>query len=576
MPTAFKNLAALYAELEKETSYLKIRDILVRFFKQIPRGDVKTAAYLSLGTVGPHYEKTELGIAEKMAMRAVCAASEELPQKVKRLLLQKGDLGDVAESLSSHGKNKLTIQKVHQTLLAVRDAAGERSQEKKIQLIAKLLKQASPTEAKYLVRIALGKLRLGVADKSLLDAFALAFTGSIANRQRIEDSYNVCTDIGWLGESLAKRGIKATEQFDISVGRPVQSMLAQRVNAVAEIFEKIPGEISAEEKYDGERMQIHKNGDRIIAFSRRLENIGAQYPEIIEAARKGITAKTAVLDGEVVAVKNGKIMPFQLLMQRRRKYDVEAYRAKIPTKIFLFDVLYLNGRSLLKKSYPERKKLLASIMRESERLKLAGGVTSARINVIQAFFERSVKRGLEGIIAKSTGPDSFYRPGKRGWAWIKWKKEYAQGMRETFDLVVIGSYAGKGIRKGFFGALLCAAYNKQNGQFETFTKVGSGFTEKDFAQLKKELRPFEIKTKQKLLRVEKPMIPDTYYEPRLVIEVLGAEITKSPNHTAAKDILKTGLALRFPRFIRIRKDKGPTDATTIKQIIALYKRNNSS
>ncbi|MBI5398730.1 ATP-dependent DNA ligase [Candidatus Woesearchaeota archaeon] len=572
MPTLFKDLASFYDELEAVSSHLKLREILVRFFKRLSASEVKITAYLTLGTIGPHYEKTELGIAEKMAIRAVCSACDVSKEKATKLLKQQGDLGGVAESLGGRGKNQLTIQQVYHTFLAVRDASGGGSQDKKIQLLTGILKSASPAEAKYIIRIALGKLRLGVADKSLLDAFAIAFTGSIDNKEMIEDSYNVCTDIGGLGEALAKKGIKATRQFDIALGRPVQSMLAQRVNEVPEILEKIPGEIAAEEKYDGERMQIHKDGARLIAFSRRLENISAQYPEIIEAARKSIKAKTTVLDGEVVAVKNGKIMPFQLLMQRRRKYNIEEYRVKIPTVIFLFDILYLNGESLLKRSYPERKKLLASTIRDSERVKLAGGVTSARIDVIQAFFEKSVKRGLEGIIAKSTGPESLYKPGKRGWAWIKWKKEYAQGMRETFDLAVVGSYAGKGSRKGRFGALLCAAYNKQNAQFETFTKVGSGFTEKDFVQLKKALHPLEARTKPKLVRIEKTMLPDTYYEPGLVIEVLGAEITDSPNHAAAKDVLKTGLALRFPRFIRIRKDKGPTDATTVKEIIALHKK----
>jgi DNA ligase-1 len=572
MPEAFKDLAILYTKLEKETSYLKIRDTLAEFFKKIPKTDVKTAAYLTLGTVGQSYQKTDLGIAEKMAMRAVSEATGASQEKIKRLLKQKGDLGDAAATLSKKTKSKLKTEEVHKTLLLIRDTSGEGSQDRKIRLLSELLKKATPDEARYIIRISLAKLRLGVADKTILDAFAIAFTGDIKNKQVIEESYNVCTDIGRLGQALAKKGIKATEEFEVEPGRPVQSMLAQRVKTVPEILEKMPGEISAEEKYDGERMQIHKDGNKITAFSRRLEDITTQYPEIIEAVRTNIQAKTAVLDGEVVAYKDGKVLSFQHLMQRRRKHNIEEYRKKVPTAIFLFDILYLNGKSLLKKTYPERKDTLKKVIKESQRIRLARCVTSARIDVIQSFFDKSIKAGLEGIIAKSTTAESIYQPGKRGWSWIKWKKEYAKGMMETFDLVIVGSYGGKGTRTGLFGALLCASYNKKKATYETFTKVGSGFSEKDMQEIKKRLNTLKISEKPASISVEKTMRPDTYYQPKIVIEVLGAEITKSPNHTTGKDTLKTGLALRFPRYIRIREDKGPTDATTTKEIKQLFQK----
>ena len=315
-------------------------------------------------------------------------------------------------------------------------------------------------------------------------------------------------------------------------------------------------EYAAEEKYDGERIQIHKDGRRVAAFSRRLSNITSQYPAIMEAARTHIKAKAAILDGEVVAYKGGKILPFQRLMQRRRKYEVEKYQSEIPAAVFLFDILYLNGKSLLKLPYPERRKLLEKTVTPCREVHLAGRFVSPGFSKIHPFFKRCVKRGLEGVIVKSTAQDSVYEPGKRSWLWIKWKPEYAEGMRDTFDLAVVGSYAGKGSRSGHFGALLCALYNRKKKRFETFTKVGAGYKDADFQELEKRLKKYRVSKKPANVEITSAMEPDAYYRPGLVLEVLGSEITKSPSHSS-------GLALRFPRFLRVREDKSPADATTL-------------
>jgi DNA ligase-1 len=392
---------------------------------------------------------------------------------------------------------------------------------------------------------------------TVLNAFALSFAGGLDSKSAVEDGYDVNTDIGSLGESMARHGLNGVRRLAVVLGRPVEMMLAQRVKAVSEILEKFKGEqFAAEEKYDGERVQVHKNGDDVQLFSRRLENITSQYPDIAEYARAGAKAEKAVLDGEIIAFEKGHMLPFQKLMQRRRKYNVEGYRELVPVVLVLFDIIYLEGKSLLKESYPKRRKLLEDAFKESENAFLARRVVSDDFEDIKKFFQKSLDRGFEGIIVKATSEGSVYQPGKRGWMWIKWKREYAEGLEDTFDVVIVGSYHGRGRRKGFFGSLLCAVYNKDDDAFETFTKVGTGFTDEAFRTIKETLKKYRVQEKPKRLRLKKAMEPDEFYEPAVVIEIMGAEITRSPGHTAGEENGR-GLALRFPRFLRIREDKGP-------------------
>ncbi|MBD3164530.1 ATP-dependent DNA ligase [Candidatus Woesearchaeota archaeon] len=253
-------------------------------------------------------------------------------------------------------------------------------------------------------------------------------------------------------------------------------------------------------------------------------------------------------------------------MQRRRKYGVKEYAEKVPVRLYLFDILYLEGRLMLKRPYPERRKILEKNVRQSGKIKLAKQIVTSNIKEMQNFFEKSIKKNLEGVIVKSVENKSIYQPGNRGWLWVKWKKEYAEGMRETFDLVVIGSYYGKGQRKGKFGALLCAAYNKKKDTFESFTKVGSGYKDEDLEEINRKLEKIEVKKPLGNVSFNNDMKPDKFYKPQIVIEVLGANITTSPKHTAGKDSGRKGYALRFPRFLNIREDKSALDATTLKEI----------
>jgi DNA ligase-1 len=354
-------------------------------------------------------------------------------------------------------------------------------------------------------------------------------------------------------------------------------MLAQRVESFEEIEKRIPGEKAVEEKYDGERVQIHKNGNEIKAFSRRLEDITAQYPDLVEAVRRDINAEKIVLDGEIIAYVEGskaddstqEFYSFQRLMQRRRKYEVQKYAEIFPVAVFFFDILYLEGKSLLKEPYPRRRALLEENVKQSEALRMAGRIVTDNLEEIEDFFNKTLEKKLEGIIIKSMSSNAVYEAGKRSWFWLKWKEEYAEGMRETFDLVIVGKYYGRGKRKGSFGALLCAILNEEEQRFETFTKVGTGFTERDAKEIDSLLSEHIVNEIPKNVLIKSRMMPDILVEPTVVIEVLGAEITKSPGHTAGQGEGDTGLALRFPRFLRIRYDKGPADVNTVKEIMNL-------
>ncbi|MBD3309940.1 ATP-dependent DNA ligase [Candidatus Woesearchaeota archaeon] len=568
----FRKFADLCKDLESISSNTSMRGKLEDYFSKLSKDDIRYASYMLLGNIRPKYKSNDMGIGDKTAISIAAKAFEKKENKVKNLFDKKGDMGDVVEKLNSKKRSSLSLKDVHDRLVKIQNSSGKGSQEKKAEKLSGLLKDAASLESRYIMRIALGKLRLGVGDMTILEAFAAAFTGDTKNKDDIEDSYNVCTDIGALGESLAKNGLKGAKRFSITLGRPVQAMLAQRVKKASQILEKIEGDVlAAEHKYDGERVQIHKDKDEVKLFSRKLEDITKQYPDLVEYIKEYVKAKKAVIDGEIVAYKKGKILSFQKLMHRRRKYDVEEYRKKIPVIVFVFDLLYVNGNSMLKKPYPKRREKLEKIINQrSKKVRLADRKTSRKFEQIKDFFEKAVKDGLEGIIVKSTSKDSIYKPGKRGWLWIKWKKEYEEGMQESFDVVVVGSFHGKGRRKGMFGALLCAVYNKDKDRFETFTKVGAGFTDEDFKDIGKKLKKFKAKEKPKRLKVKKNMEPDIYYEPKMVIEIIGAEITRSPSHTAGTKKGK-GLALRFPRFQSLRQDKSAEDATTVKEVRSLKK-----
>jgi len=574
----FAVLAGYLQKLESTASRLEMTDLLVDLFKKTSKNEIDSVVYLCLGQFAPEYEDIVLGIGDKMMIQSIAIAAHRLPKDVEKRFKEVGDLGLAAEQMTGSGKGfslaaftgqakgEITVKEVIESFRKIASASGQSSQDLKIKTLAGMLGKAEPLEARYLVRIALQTMRLGTGGMTLLDALATIYADDKKKRPVIENAYNISSDIGLVARELAEGGLKAVEKIRPTVGRPIKMMAAQRVQKLEEIPDKME-KFAVEEKYDGERMQIHKDGAVVKIFSRRLDDISAQYPDVVERVKTGVTAKRAILEGEAVAVKDNLLQPFQFLMQRKRKYDIEEYVKRIPVRLFLFDVLFVENESWMGKPYPERRKKLESITKESKELTFARRIITSDLKVVQKFFDDGLKHGTEGIIAKSLGEDAIYRAGAREWVWIKWKKDYLEGLVDTFDLVLIGAVHGTGKRTKRYGTLLGATYNPNTDMFESFCKIGTGFTDEVLDEMPEKFK--SLLSKEKPARVESDLKPDVWFEPKVVMEVSGAEITESPLHNCGRKELGKGLSLRFPRFRQFR-DKKPEDATSTEEVVQMY------
>jgi DNA ligase-1 len=452
--------------------------------------------------------------------------------------------------------------------------SGSGAVDLKLSLLAGLLAGATPKEAKYVMRTATGNLRLGIADMTVLDALAIAYGGGKEARECIERAYNICSDLGRVAKTVAEKGIEGAKRFQVSIGEPIRPMLAERLSSPEEILEKLGGKCIAEYKYDGERLQAHKQGGNVTLFSRRLENISGQYPDAIELLKKCVKAKEAILECECVAVDvdTGEMRPFQELMHRRRKYEIEKAIEDYPVSLFMFEALYVDEKDLTLEPYPVRRKMLEKTVKESDHVRIASHIITSNAIELEKFFLEAIENGCEGLVCKSIGKESVYQAGARGWLWIKYKRDYKSEMTDTVDLVVVGAFHGRGKRAGTYGALLLAAYNPDNDIFETVTKCGTGFTDEDLAKLPKMLQKHIIPHKHP--RVNSLLETDVWFEPIIVMEILGAEMTLSPIHTCALGAVRkgSGLAIRFPRFTgKYRSDKSAEDATRSAEIIEMYR-----
>lgn len=583
----FSDLVKSFEKLEKTTSHNQMVEILSKLLKGSSFRDIDIVCYFTLGGICAGYEKLKLGLGDQMVMAAMSLASGVKIGVVKEKMREFGDLGRVAGEIGRIEDEEikkyldlgedLTVRDVYSGLLRIARATGSGSQEVKKKTLASMLSRGDKGERKYIARLAAGEMRLGIGEMTLLDALAVVFLGSKEKRSDLEHAYNVCSDIGHVAKILVRSGLKGIKGIRIALNRPMKPMLAQRVSRLSEIKEKIGSdEISAEEKHDGERIQTHKDGDEVKLFSRRLTDVTDQFPDVVNNVRKHVKAQKAVLDGEVVAYdfENDVFYPFQMLMQRRRKYEVEEYADKIPVKYMLFDILYLKGKSWIKRSYPKRREKLNEIVKKQKYIAVTDRRICTRLDEIEDFFQECINRGLEGMVCKSCADDSYYRAGARGWTWIKWKRSYTSELSDTLDLVVVGAFAGKGKRGGTYGALLCAAYDQGGDTFQTVCKLGTGFSDEELAKLPKKFDPLRRTERPARVMVTRDMRPDYWFDPAHVLEVRGSEITKSPIHTCGWDKKEgKGLALRFPRFERWRPEKSPEQATTVEEVIAMCLRS---
>jgi len=577
----FSELAKVLASIESTTQRTAMVKLLVGLFKRLEPAEIDKAIYIILGDLRPPWEGLELGLGEKLCIRALARASGAKADDLEELYKRTGDMGETARRALSRRQAQtllafaggrragLSVAQVYDTLLKVAKASGEGSQDLKVSLLSSLFSQLSPDEAKYVARFVVGRLRLGVADMTLIDALAEAFD---VPEDALERAYNVRPDLGLLGKLVAERGAAGLAEVRITPGVPVMPMLAQRLNTSREILAKLGGAAICEYKYDGERAQIHVSPGGVAIYSRRLENITHAYPDVVEAVRRSVSAGEAVLEGEIVAVDpdTGDLLPFQELMHRKRKHEVEEAVREYPAKLNLFDLLYLDGEDLTDKPLIYRRLRLSEIVKEGEDVAIAKWALFDDEEKVDVFFHEAISMGMEGLVCKS--PASIYEMGARGWNWIKYKRDYRSEMSDTADLAVVGAFYGRGKRAGLYGAFLLAAYDPKTDMFYTVCKVGSGFTDADLKKMYQMLEPYKMDHRHP--RVSSRMEPDVWFTPGVVLEIIGAEITLSPLHTCCLGAVRpdVGLAIRFPRFTgRYRTDKSPEEATTVDELLEMYR-----
>ncbi|HLC93029.1 MAG TPA: ATP-dependent DNA ligase [archaeon] len=602
----FSELAGYFDRIEKVSSRLEMTAILAEMLSKMPADEIKQAIYLSQGMLGTKHQSIESGMGEGLIEQGIAKATGYSKEEVLKKYKEIGDLGEVAQALAKGKKQsalfsgKLTITKVFSNFLKIAQTEGTGSQDSKLKLFAELINSSSEAEAKFITRIPLGNMRLGIGDPTIMDSLAVNYVSEFLKnkkikkeiegalkekneekraeefdrkarqklRAHIEEKYNIFSDLGEIAQRLKKKGLEGLEKIEIEPGTPIRPTLAERLPRAEEIVEKL-GKCAVEAKYDGLRVQCHKDGSAVTIFSRQSENITPMFPDLVAAIKEQVKAKKAIFEGEALAFNEGtgQYFPFQVTMTRKRKYDIEQKAQDLPIKLFAFDVMFIDGENIMLKPFKERRARLSKMISKGETIELTRSIETDDPKKIEKFFLENVESGLEGIIAKDL--NAPYIAGARKFAWIKLKRSYRGELNDSVDLTIIGYYKGRGKRTQFgLGGLLTAVYDEESDSFKSITKIGTGMTEQILSELEEKLS--KNARKQKPPRVDSELEPDVWVEPRHVIEVVADEITKSPLHTAGKSSGQ-GYALRFPRMIKFREKK-PEESTTVKEIIAMYKK----
>jgi DNA ligase 1 len=581
----FDDLTKYFERLEAAGGRLKMYNLLGELFSQAGEDEVAEIAYLLEASLGPPFAAVNIGMGERMVAAAVGAAAKESEREVSKLYKKIGDLGLVARSLTpKNRRGKLTVSEVYASLLEIARTSGSGSAEKKVARLADLIRSVSPLSALYLARFVVGRMRLGVGPPTIIEAAARSHPDGKEARAVIERAYNLCSDLGLTLKTMRERGLGGLKKFKAHVGAPVRMMLAERAPNAEAIIKRL-GRCAVEAKLDGFRCQVHLRGRKVEIFSRNLERTTGMFPDIAEAVAASVRARSAIIEGEAVAVNEatGEFHPFQVTAQRKRKYKIEEMAREFPLAFVAFDLLYADGKDYINQEYRTRRAALEKLIKPSGpsaaarsskaarpngRVRLVERVVTEDASELQEFFDRQIERGLEGVVAKRL--DARYEAGARNFNWIKLKRVYCGELSDTIDVVVVGYLRGRGMRARLgIGALLTAVYDKKTDSFETVGKVGSGLSEKNWVRLRELLD--KAAAPDKPARVNSRLVPDTWVEPQYVMTVLADEITRSPVHTCARDESGAGLALRFPRVVGfIREDKSPEDATTVAEIKKMF------
>ena len=573
----FSLVADTLSYMENTTKRLELTQHLVDLFKITPADIIPKVVYLLQGKLRPDHEGVEIGIAEKIAIKALSKSSGISIKKIEDEYKDAGDFGQVASKIleqktqTTFLSQNITVERVYDTLYKIAELKGARSQDMKLKYISSLLNDATPTEGGFIAKIITSNLRLGIADYTILDALSVAYTGSKENRPALEHAYNVCSDLGKVSQAVAEKGLESLKDFQVAIFSPIRPMLAERVKSPQEAHEKMGSEFASEYKLDGERVQVHRQEDKVVLYSRSLENITSYYPDIVENIGKALKSDEIILEAEVVAINDdtGEFLPFQELMHRRRKYKIAQAVQEYPITVNFFDILLVDKKSCLEVPYSERRKLLEKNVAEDSFAKIMPMVLVKTDSEVEDSLENAINSGCEGIMLKQL--DSPYRAGARANNWLKLKREYRNELGDSLDLVVVGAFYGRGRRTGRYGALLLSAYDDKTDEFPSICKVGTGFTDESLDQFYQILS--DKITVKKDPRIQSGLEADVWFEPEIVIEIVASEITLSPIHKVAMDKIRkgSGLALRFPKFTgKIRFEKTSENATNIDEIVTLY------
>ena len=578
----FNKLAQLFSELESTTKRLEMIDILSKFFREIKETgefeDLDRIIYLLQGQLVPNIKQfPKMGIAEKMLIEALSIHSGIESKKIKEVLVKQGDIGATAELILSKRKKQrslfdydekkvatsLELSELYSELKKIALTEGAGSHDTKLGILRGLMRRISPLETKFVFRIITSILRVGVQSPTIIEGLAHAFTGFRDNKEFIEKAYSLHPDLGEISKILAEQGLEKVKEITIEYGIPILSMLASR-DIYTEFVNRLGTPFIAEYKLDGERLQIHKNGDRVILFSRRLLDISEQYPDVCEIVKRNIKAHKVILEGEVVAMDHvyEKMLPFQVLSKRRRKYDVDDISKEVPVCLFVFDLLKFEEESFVDKIFPKRRNKLEEIIKEKDELRLVKSVMINSTEELLDFFNKARTEGNEGIMAKSIQDDAIYQAGNRGFLWLKLKSLEGGKLKDSVDVVIVGAFYGKGRRTGALGTYIGAVYDPETERFVAFTRFFSGLTDELSESLTKDMEKYKVEKKPSNVICEDS--PDVWLQPEIVMEIGGDEITVSDKFATL------GYSMRFPVFQRIRYEKSPKDVTTVDEIKELY------
>ncbi len=576
----FKTVAECFQDIEAKSSRLAITQKLAELLKQVDPQEAAIICNLSLGELRPPYMNAQFNIAQKSVVPIVASLLDKPLTEITQDIRIRGDVGLVVAHGLWESHDEISVSYLYDQLSSLQAIGGIGSVEQKAAHLLALLKQVDPLSAKFIVRIVLGKLRLGFSDMTLIDALSWMECGDKSLRKIIEHAYNKCADIGLIAKTLKADGVEALETMQIKIGIPIRPAAAERLPNVQAIFDKL-GPCVAQPKLDGFRLQIHldKTQEKPLVrfFSRNLKDMSEMFPDLVHALLQ-LNVDTLICEGEAIGydAKTDTFLPFQETVKRKRKHGVEQAASDFPLKLFLFDLLFLNSKPLLPQTHEQRYTVLQQIApsNTNQTVQTIQEKIITNPEQLEDYFLHCLNEGLEGIVVKR--PDAIYQPGKRNFNWIKLKRHSESKVEDTIDCVILGYYYGAGKRVHFgIGAFLVGVYNKQTDQLETVAKVGTGLTDQEWRDLKQKCDAIQVVQKPKNVWCAKELFPDVWVNPEIVCMIQADEITRSPLHTACKTQNHSGLALRFPRLLGYRDDKNALDSTTAVELEDMYEHQTS-